>query len=77
MNKTYLVLALEDFGHPIHLYRSTDLFAEEASADYEATMSVTEGSREVYLFELKRVYRPKVKEGSRGVEEVFVGPDGE
>ena len=77
MNKNYLVLADEDFGRSISISRATDLFGSESEADYEATVSVSEGCKAVYVYQLVRVYYPKVKEGERRVEEVFVGPDGE
>ena len=76
MNKLYLVLADSDFGRSLTLSRATDLMFAESEADAVATECIKDGQREVLLFELKRVYRPTVKEGERRVEECFVDPDG-
>lgn len=72
MNKLYLVLTDSDFGRSLSLSRATDLMTAESEADATATDGINDGEKEVYLFELKRVYRPKVQEGEKRVEEIFI-----
>jgi hypothetical protein len=72
VNKLYLVLADSDFGGSLSLSRVDDLLISESEADCEATEEVQDGAREVLLFELKRAYRPRPKDGQRQVEVIYV-----
>lgn len=75
MRKKYLVIAEHDFGRPITWSHSTDVKDCEAEADDEATEITANGENSyVYLFELKRVYKPTPNGNSRDVETIYVDP---
>ena len=71
MNTKYLVLSREDFGRDISLSWATDVMDCFGDADWEATQSIKDGSRETYVFKLEKVYVDR-ESSKHIVEQVLV-----